>query len=286
MIHNKVWSSLACVTVAVVFVVVAGSSTVVAAKEGQVRDKHLQEAREIFNWVSGSTDGFVTPKQDLRRADPEDINSPLGVYAIKRIEKGEVVVRIPWDTIIKSDDPTEEGQLCCGTVRSVAREMRLGNASKYAPYAMYLNNEPDDQIPSAWSNAAQDLFLEVLGNNNIPPEDPISWLTDDWRRRCNGNLDDKIAAKAALLVVQRADDAIMIPAYDAYNHRNGNWTNTKTIIEEGRYHETTATRTIEEGEQIMISYNMCEECPGRRHGYGTAGMWLGYVIGYGEGLYL
>jgi hypothetical protein len=42
-------------------------------------------------------------------------------------------------------------------------------------------------------------------------------------------------------------------------------------MKEGKYHETTATKTIEEGEEILISYNLCEECHGRRHWYGTAG---------------
>ena len=30
-----------------------------------VEDRHLQEAQQIFNWISGSTGGYITPKQQL-----------------------------------------------------------------------------------------------------------------------------------------------------------------------------------------------------------------------------
>jgi hypothetical protein len=73
------------------------------------------------------------------------------------------------------------------------------------------------------------------------------------------------------MIIQRSDDAIMIPAYDAYNHRNGKWQNTKTKIVHGEFHETRASKTIEPGEQILLSYNFCDECDGRAHRYGTAG---------------
>lgn len=56
-----------------------------------------------------------------------------------------------------------------------------------------------------------------------------------------------------------------------YNHRNGKWLNTETTVKEGEKHVTKATRKIEAGEQVYISYNMCKGCSGRRHYYGTGG---------------
>jgi hypothetical protein len=35
------------------------------------------------------------------------------------------------------------------------------------------------------------------------------------------------SSKTTRIAVPRSDDANMIPAYNAYNRRNGNWTNTK-----------------------------------------------------------
>jgi len=235
------------------------------------KDTHLEEARAIFDWVAGTQGGYITPKLELRREIPGDQNSPMGVYATETIEVGEDIVTVPWSVIIESDDDNEPpSQFVCGTVRSVAKEMRLGDKSKYAPYVTYLSGEDDMQIPSAWTRQGQELLMEVL-NYRIPPANPVSWIGDDWFQRCRGDPEDEVGIKAALMVIQRADDSIMIPAYDNLNHRNGNWTNTVTEIEEEQYHTTKATKTIGPGEQIYISYNMCEECGGRTSGYGTAG---------------
>jgi len=243
----------------------------VAVSAKKSSDKHLEEAKAIFEWVSETKDGFITPKLELRRETPGDQSTPMGVYAAETIEIGEDIVKIPWSVIIEPDEFEEyPSQLVCGTVRSLAKEMALGADSKYAPYVQYLNSEADHQIPSAWSRVGQELFQRVLQFDAIPPRNPVSWIGDDWFQRCKGDPDDEIGIKAALMVIQRADDAIMIPAYDNFNHRNGHWTNTLTEIEGDEYHRTSATKTIAAGEQIHISYNMCEECGGRRYEYGTA----------------
>lgn len=257
--------------------IVSFLAAIVVASDQKIVDRHLDEAKAIFEWVSESEDGYITPKLEVRRAIKEDPQSFMGVYAKEEIESGEPIVRIPWSVIITSDDPDDEGlQMSCGTVRSLAREMRLGSESKYAPYVMYLHGEADAQIPSTWSNAAQDLLLDVLDGASIPPRDSVDWIESQWLGRCEGDPNDVFGIKAALMVIQRADDAIMIPAYDNLNHRNGNWTNTNTEIDVGHYHTTTATKNIEPGEQIYISYNMCEECGGRAHGYGTAEIFRDY----------
>jgi hypothetical protein len=197
------------------------------------------------------------------------LSTPLIVAATERIMAGETMVRVPWDIIITPDNPDDDGQLPCTTVASLAREMKLGKDSKYAPYVMYLNGESDTQIPSVWSKPAQQLFMQVLGKNQIPPSRATTWLTRHWYEKCGGDPEDEISAKAALMVIQRSDDEIMIPGYDAYNHRNGNWTSTDTNIKIGKYHETMATRTIEPGEEIYLSYNLCKHCGGRKFDYGT-----------------
>lgn len=243
-------------------------SLVLAAEDAAV-DTHLEEARAIFEWVNAADGGYVSHKQDVRRLVPGDASTPLIVYAKERIKKGEKILSVPWSSLIESDDPNDGGQLPCGTIRSVAREMKLGDKSKYAPYATYLNGEADNQIPSGWSAPAQKLLQEIVGHGKIPPDQPTNWVKR-WKKRCKGDINDKIAAKAALLIIQRSDDAIMIPAYDAYNHRNGKWTNTKTVEDEGVSHTTTAIKTIEAGEEIFITYNFCEECGGRKKFYGTA----------------
>jgi hypothetical protein len=229
----------------------------------------------ILEWVHNAEGGYYNPKQDFRYATPGDPTSVRGIFANERIEKGETLCKVPWERMLKSDDPTEEGQLCCGTAYAVAREMRKGENSDYAPYATYLNAQREGQLPSAWSKKGKALLQGIIGGTVeepiIPPTEPTEWLEDDWYKDCRADPRDMLAAKAALLVVQRSDDYLMIPAYDFYNHRNGKWLNTQTVTVEGTNHITKATRTIEPGEELYISYNMCNECAGRRFGYGTAG---------------
>jgi hypothetical protein len=226
----------------------------------------------IFDWIHNSEGGFYNPKQEFRRDEKTGL---AGVFAKERIEKNEVLLTVPWDLILKSDDWEEEGQMCCGTVASVAREMRLGDESKFAPYANYLNSQSIDQLPSAWTPAGQELLRTIVGGEveepKIPPTEPTEWLSYDWNNRCGGKSLDALSAKAAVLVVQRIEDFIMIPAYDMYNHRNGKWFNTRTDTEDDVNHVTKAKRVIEAGEQIHVSYNQCEECGGRDVGYGTGG---------------
>jgi hypothetical protein len=242
------------------------------ATEAKVESQSASLVLGIFDWIHNSEGGFYNPKQEFR----QDVKTGIaGVFAKERIEKNEVLVTVPWDRIIKSDNPEEEGQVCCGFVAAVAREMRLGDESKFAPYANYLNSQDDDQLPSVWTPAGQQLLRSIVGGEveepEIPPTEPTEWLTYDWNDRCDGKSYDALSAKAAMLVVQRSDDFIMIPAYDMYNHRNGKWFNTRTDTEIYVNHVTKATRVIEAGEQIYVSYNQCEECSGREIGYGTGG---------------
>ena len=77
--------------------------------------------------------------------------------------------------------------------------------------------------------------------------------------------------EAAMLVLQRADDQILVPIYDMYSHNNGKYYNTETTNLEGEKFFMKANRDIEKGEQISNSYNQCNTCGGRVDDYGTAG---------------
>lgn len=165
----------------------------------------------VLEWIHNSSGGYVHPDQEYRLDSETGIT---GMFATKFIPKGEILLQVPWSIVLRSDDPKEEGQMCCGTVKAVAREMKKGNSSKYAPYANYLKAQPSE-LPSAWSEKGQELLQALVGGTvrkpEIPPEEPTEWLTNDWYRRCRGSRVDTLSAEAALLVVQRSDDAFMIP---------------------------------------------------------------------------
>ena len=273
-----------------------------AAAGGIADDPHLESVKDIFAWVAKASDGYVTNKQSVRRMVENDTDTPLIVFATEDIKKGELLVQTPWSHIIYSDDQEgdDEKDWWCGTARKLADEMQKGKDSFYAPYTSYISDEPDGQLPSQYSKKGKDLLLQIVGShpdeinrsqmfsrNEAYPQrlNPVKLMNtlDSWYYDCGGKRSDTIGAKAASMVVQRADDHILIPAYDAFNHRNNDnhngkeYMNARTVTTDGRYHQTFALRDIEQGEQIFISYNMCEQCGGRSdYGFGTGDMFREY----------
>jgi hypothetical protein len=105
-------------------------------------------------------------------------------------------------------------------------------------------------------------------------------LEDEWVQECDGEENDAITTKAAELVMQRHEMGLMVPLYDLIEHRNGDYTNTKTRVKIGKYHKTLASRSLKPGEQLFMSHDLCEECSedAVENGYGTAGMCMTCMI--------
>eukprot|EP00537_Pseudo-nitzschia_pungens_P010078 CAMPEP_0172391918 /NCGR_PEP_ID=MMETSP1061-20121228/8205_1 /TAXON_ID=37318 /ORGANISM="Pseudo-nitzschia pungens, Strain cf. pungens" /LENGTH=1472 /DNA_ID=CAMNT_0013122659 /DNA_START=216 /DNA_END=4634 /DNA_ORIENTATION=+ len=266
-------------------------------------DTHRKSVERIFDWIRNAPDGFVTPKQGVSRMVEGNIETPLIVVALDNIAKGELLVQTPWSHILKSDDEDRDDELgwYCGTASRLAEEMKLGEDSFYAPYVTYLNEEPDNQLTHQYTMQGKAMLHQIIGLHHdevnrspasdrsdafaqrLMPEGIDTSLKSNWFGTCGADRSDTIATKAASMVVQRADDHILIPAYDAYNHRNNdpvhhkNYMNARTVTTEEMYHQTFALRDIQKGEQIFISYNMCEQCQGRIWGrFGTAEMYREY----------
>ena len=248
----------------------AAVAVVLSTTVSVCRADHDPEMKELMHWFQGRKDTEFNPNQEIRRVDPDDPASMLGVFATADIAKGEVLVSIPWDTLIHSGETvTDPDPLTCGTVRNLANEMRKGDDSKFAPYTKYLMSQKVGQLPSAWSKEGKLLFKEVLGEE-LPPADPVSWLEEDWRQDCQGST-DPLDEQAALLVVSRSEDDLMLPIYDMYAHRNGKYNNVDNNREEGKRFYLSANRDVSKGEQLYNSYNMCNNCGGRANSYGTPG---------------
>lgn len=228
----------------------------------------------LVKWVNEQKHGYVNPKLEIRRTHDDG----LAFFAKDKIEADEVLTHIPWSIIIASDDQDiPEDNLDCGTVRNLAKELKLAEKSAFAPYIEYLLSLDDGQIPSAWTDAAKAILDDILGDERmLPPGAATFMLHDEWVYECDGDATDKLAFQAAELVMQREDVALMVPLYDFIEHRNGDYFNTKTMIKDGKYHKTLASRTIQSGEQIHKSFDMCEECDPEavRVGYGTAGKYI------------
>lgn len=231
----------------------------------------------VFKWINGSRTGYVHPDQEYRIIDPA--TGSVGMFATADIQKGKVLAKVPWNLLIQAEKPNNElSPMGCGMVRGLAREMKSGNNSVYAPFVEFAKNQPSNRIPSNWTEDGKELFRQIGGNPSddlaIPPLEPVHWLSNDWYDGCGGTKDDIESANAALLVVQWTDEGYIVPFSGFYNHRNGKWTNAEMSTQYSKSVSIKATRDIAAGEQIFLSFNKCKECSGREDGYGTAGKLL------------
>jgi hypothetical protein len=202
---------------------------------------NLRLVQDLADWVNSLEGGYFNPKQEIRPvSSPNNLDSDgavfFGIFAKELIAKDELLNQIPWEYIVNNDEdetPPEEEEdsiLKCGTVRNVVREMKKllkaeedgqedsSVVSKYAPYILYLLKQPKSPIPSFWSQNGRSILEQVLGGARrvLPPAEVDTWLDEDWYETCDGDEADELSAKAAMLVVSRADDALMVPIYDMY----------------------------------------------------------------------
>lgn len=210
----------------------------------------LKLLTDLTGWLNSTEGGYFNPKQEVRPVPSASSRGEgygagpvsYGIFARELIAEGELLNQVPWEYIIndeEDEDPPEgednSGDLKCGTVRNVANAMKRqlaagdgggggggdDNLLKHAPYVRYLLNQPASPLPSAWSKKGRAMLADMLGgpSRKIPPAEAATWLEDDWFDSCDGDESDEVSARAALLVVARADDDLMVPIYDLYVQR-------------------------------------------------------------------
>ncbi|GFH51187.1 hypothetical protein CTEN210_07663 [Chaetoceros tenuissimus] len=256
-------------------------------------DKAQYHNEALFKWVK-SSNGFIHPSLEMRRADPSDSTSMFGLFATGDIKEDTQLFNIPSKLVMKDPTGAEIEAMQCGLVYELIDHLKKKDESEFAPYVNYLlDTQPAGQLPSAWSDAGRELFMQILGHegftmeeakaslpetgeldleNTLAPGYPIGWIENEWYGLCDGP-EGELEEYAAMIVIQRAWDNILIPLYDMVNHRNGKWLNTKSDesgVHSGKGVNVLALRDIKKGEQIYSTYNMCEDCGGRVKTYGTA----------------
>jgi spermidine synthase/S-adenosylmethionine/arginine decarboxylase-like enzyme len=278
-----------CLTISLLALLLSGCVIVGVASDGNNAAPIETIQEELTNWLNSLPGGYFNPKQEIRpvkSSSNEDGEIFYGVFAREKISEGELLNQVPWEYILNDveTDPSlaeadySDGAMKCGTVRNLVIEMKNVETSKFGPYIRYLLNQPRGVLPSAWSMKGRDMLEDVLGGSGqkIPPKEASSWLEEDWFYSCRADPDDELGAHAAMQVVSRGDDELLVPVYDMYNHRNGQWYNTHMKLDRGVNHQVTARRDIEPGEQIHNSYNMCDGCGGRKDSYGTPDIFRDY----------
>uniref|UniRef100_A0A7S1C2F9 SET domain-containing protein n=1 Tax=Corethron hystrix TaxID=216773 RepID=A0A7S1C2F9_9STRA len=233
----------------------------------------------LIEWMR-SKGGYVNSKLEIRRSDPTDPTSQYGIFAKEKLGKKEGILQIPSSCQISDErgdfDRNENAEgdpdMVCGTVFNLIREMKLGEASYFAPYVDYLLAEPLwTHLPSAWSDEGKNLLNSILRNYTktaIPPTDPTLWIEYEWHKICRGS-NDPYEENAALIVVQRSVNGLLIPVFDMMNHRNGKWLNTESNIYKNNVLKVRTLREIEPGEELYTTYNLCKDCGHRIESFGT-----------------
>ena len=262
-----------------------GALLLIDTLSADAADDFSSSALDIVDWIQGQEGGAFNSKQDIRLDAKQ---RRLGIFAKERIEEGEVLSQIPWGSIIapKDDEDEEEvgiyEELDCDTVNLVLQEMnKVENeeGSEYGPYVKYLLEQiAVEPIPSVWSDNGKMLLVEILGGmeQQIPPGGAVDMIDTEWFLGCGADENDTFAEDVAGLVKKFAIYDVLVPLLDLYRHRNANYFNVRTELVRGVHYRVIANRTIEAGEQIYNSYDMCEECnpDAVDSGYGTPGKFI------------
>eukprot|EP00934_Nitzschia_sp_Nitz4_P005658 Nitzschia sp. Nitz4//scaffold164_size50480//28561//32565//NITZ4_007005-RA/size50480-augustus-gene-0.47-mRNA-1//1//CDS//3329538083//5648//frame0 len=236
---------------------------------------HLQHDNTelvLLEWIHTLPGGWVHDAQEIRKSRV-GVRGNTGMIAKSSIAVGTPLIEVPASHVIRNSKPG--GLLDCKLARLLAKELSLGSRSKFGPFVQHaLHHASNHNIPSNWSDKGKELLQEIIGRlsieTEIPPIEPVEWLSDDWKGTCGGNLDDQIGVKAALLVIQWNHNGNIFPFAGLYNHRNGNWTNAEIVTSSTGKVVVQSTREISAGEEVLLSLNDCRECGRREPGYGTA----------------
>eukprot|EP00588_Corethron_pennatum_P012562 CAMPEP_0194280200 /NCGR_PEP_ID=MMETSP0169-20130528/16217_1 /TAXON_ID=218684 /ORGANISM="Corethron pennatum, Strain L29A3" /LENGTH=1194 /DNA_ID=CAMNT_0039024839 /DNA_START=55 /DNA_END=3639 /DNA_ORIENTATION=+ len=224
--------------------------------------------------------GFMSPKLDIRRTDPSDLNSPMGIFATEKINKKEKILEFPrgeGGVVIEPIESKEYEDLSCETVHKIIQEIKIGKDSQFAPYLEYLAGEPLGTIPSAWSDGGRLLFTKMLQNYSpggkplpLPPAEPDDWF-DYWSQECGEGGEPRADFDVVELVVTRSWDGIMMPIFDIMRHRNEPYYNTDLTDtqNESESIKVSTTQIIEAGTELFLSVNMCGECEVLLDSFGT-----------------
>eukprot|EP00957_Ditylum_brightwellii_P193390 14725418-Ditylum_brightwellii.AAC.1 len=103
-------------------------------------------AEALIKWLK-KENGVFNSKTSFRLADPNKNNSVYGYFADGNLAKDELLFEIPRSMVL-SGEPSGIN-MECDIARNLAKELKLGNSSKYAPWVEYLlDTQPSGQIPS------------------------------------------------------------------------------------------------------------------------------------------
>lgn len=238
---------------------------------------------DMVKWVL-SEGGTFNDKLEIRKFDPTDPNSYLGVFAKEDIGAQESLMRIPKSCYIEifdeekgyngnSEDKEGESdfhyhQNICTLGQKLMEEMKLGDKSKFAPYVAYLKTQNPGQLPVNWSEPGKNLLRKAFR----PGSDVVDWIDNYYMKDISETScinDDPFEIHMIEMTIQRCFDTALIPIWDMVNHDNGriNTENSSMYDKDGL--KVRSSRPIKSGEEIFATYDKCVDCEDISDEWGT-----------------
>mmetsp|Transcript_27330 Transcript_27330/g.38658 ORF Transcript_27330/g.38658 Transcript_27330/m.38658 type:complete len:373 (-) Transcript_27330:161-1279(-) len=230
----------------------------------------------IVEWVR-SKGGFFSEKLVIRPMI--EGSSALGVYAVEKIEKNEVLMKIPKGCYLRlkkpkkidtSSDATEEDVMTtwhanyCKLAKKLKSSIDLGDGSDFAPYTSYLKKQQRGQTPATWSEDGKILLRKLLPDGH----DAVDWIDTYHKEKGCFPKDDAEMELLVSMVIQRGYDSTLVPIWDMVNHDNGR-INTATNSLHDNMFKVWATKPITEGSEIYHTYDLCTDCGDTASYWGT-----------------
>ena len=205
---------------------------------------------ELVDWFR-SEGGFFSEKISTTSVDKQTGEVVRGVFAGTSLKKNEEIIIVPADMQFS-------GRGMCGTTKRLVREYYNKDSSRFKPFLNYVfDSFEHHQLPQAWSEDGKKLFSILVGKEL----EPQNFGSNLFKYACGDSHDDEIYEIAWSIVVARGWNDVLVPVYDLVNHRNGRWKNIDQI---NSFHDdedvtVIATRDIEPGEPLHLSYNECND---------------------------
>lgn len=241
--------------------------------------------KELIAWVR-SKGGIFSDKLSIRRVDPEDPKSYMGIFVEEAIGAKESLFLVPrncyidvFDTASEMDPEDENVEAAyvgnlCQLSKKLATEMDLREKSGYAPYIAYLKTQQPGQLPVNWSKEGKDLLRKVA----FPGSPMVDWIDRNFmgeKNNCFGkpkksnSKDISFEEHIIEMTVQRCYDTALIPIWDMVNHDNGKINTENDSMHEPIGLKVRAARDLEKGEEIFATYDKCLDCKGVEEYWGT-----------------
>ncbi|CAB9520462.1 expressed unknown protein [Seminavis robusta] len=293
-----------------VFAALVALLSPVVSSTARTGSSNTDHASALISWVR-SKGGFVSDKIKIRRQDPSNPNSYMGVFATADIAENETVLQIPKSCYLGlQPDEMEDTDLyyrkdvgvdqanqvyfanTCRLAQKLLEETRKWRddpeASYYGPYLAYLDTIPTGMLPATYSEPAKNLLRKIQGRitNATASSDTqysqpplVDWIEEQFVQTKCITPSKPEEVQAVALTIQRGYDSEFIPVWDMVNHHNGklNVDNTPLRSDEGV--RAWAMAPIHVGDELFATYNYCTDCYNIGDDWGTPGIFrdFGFV---------